>query len=249
MPDILLSIQNLTKQFGSHEIVRDICFSVQSGEIVGIVGPNGAGKTTILSMILGVTEPSSGSIEIFASPFPQYRRQILRQVGFAASYATLPGNLTLRQNLTVFAYLYSIPYSRVRVENVMAELNLQKFANTKIALLSSGEQVRANLAKAFLNSPRLLLLDEPTASLDPSTSAMIRSYIRNYTTHNAGTLWASHNMEEVQAVCDRVMFLVHGRILLDGKPSELADRYGAASLEELFVQIVKPVSLAGIREP
>jgi len=235
-----LAVQELRKQYDKITAVDDVSFQVGRGEIVGLVGPNGAGKTTTINMVLGVLQPTSGRIFIGGIDIARRRAQALERTNFAAVYAALPGNLTVEENLTFFVLLYGIPRLRARVDELISEFDLKKLRRTKCGLLSSGEQTRAALAKALLNRPQLLLLDEPTASLDPSAAQLIRAKIRALAAHDhCGILWTSHNMIEVETVCDRVLLLSHGRILLEGDPKSLPQEQGSASLEELFIRMVR----------
>jgi ABC-2 type transport system ATP-binding protein len=244
-----LQITHLSKRYASVVAVDDISFAVQRGEIVGLLGPNGAGKTTTISMILGVLEPTSGTILIEGIDLALQRELALAHANFAAVYATLPGNLTVHQNLRVFGLIYAIADLRQRVEALIEQFDLQALRNTKAGLLSSGEQTRLALAKAMINQPRLLLLDEPTASLDPAAAGTIRAQIRAMATDNGtGILWTSHNMHEVEQVCDRVLFLSRGKILLQGNPKTLPAEHGAPDLEELFIRFARE-PLAYRQEP
>lgn len=241
----VLEVKNLRKEYRTTTAVDDVSFAVNAGEIVGLLGPNGAGKTTTINMVLGVLEPSGGSIGIEGSDIATDRTRALEKTNFAAVYAQLPGNLTVRQNLKFFGLLYDVKQLSERITQVMEEFDLGRFAHTKVGLLSSGEQTRVALAKAMLNRPRLLLLDEPTASLDPSTARTIRERIHAYAKRGeGGVLWTSHNMHEVEAVCDRVLFVSHGKILLEGDPKTLPQEYGKTNLEELFITVARePLSL------
>jgi ABC-2 type transport system ATP-binding protein len=234
----ILSVQHLCKSFRDVKAVEDVSFAVGPGEIVGLLGPNGAGKTTTINMVLGVLSPTSGKIEIEGIDLRAQRTRALSRTNFAAVYAPLPGNLTIEQNLRVFGMIYSVPGLSDRIDELLREFDLMRFRKTKAGLLSSGEQTRLSLAKAMINRPRLLLLDEPTASIDPSTARDIRASIEAYAkAAQCGVLWTSHNMYEVEAVCDRVMFLSHGKALLEGDPKQLPGEHGAASLDDLFVQV------------
>ncbi len=241
----VLSVACLRKVYGSTVAVEELSFEVRRQEIVGLLGPNGAGKTTTISMILGVLDPTSGNIQIEGIDLRRDRAKALLRTNFAAVYASLPGNLTVLQNLRIFGLIYEVENLRDRIEGLLEQFDLKKFRDTKCGLLSSGEQTRVALAKAMLNSPELLLLDEPTASLDPATAQDVRRSIRTFT--NAGTggvLWTSHNMYEVQEVCDRVLFLSRGRILLEGDPKTLPDQYGQRTLEDLFITVARePLTL------
>jgi len=235
-----LRAEGLRKQYGATIAVDGISFGVQAGEIVGLLGPNGAGKTTTINMVLGVLQPSAGHISIEGIDLARHRSQALSHTNFAAVYAALPGNLTVYQNLRFFSLLYDVAAGATRIEQLLSEFDLQRLRNARSGLLSSGEQTRLALAKALLNNPRLLLLDEPTASLDPSAAALIRSRIRAMASRSGcGILWTSHNMYEVEETCDRVLFLSRGRILLEGDPKTLPHAHGAATLEELFIRLAR----------
>ncbi|MDP2709265.1 MAG: ABC transporter ATP-binding protein [bacterium] len=240
MSEIILKISNLRKQYRDFMAVSDISFSVAPGEVVGLLGPNGAGKTTTINMILGILEPTSGLIEFLGKDANLNRSGANQRMNFSAVYAHLPGNLTVWQNLYVFGALYGVDNLKQKVKRWLSEYELEEFAAVKLGLLSSGEQTRVNLAKATINEPCLLLLDEPTASLDPGSARIIRERIKKYATDkNAGILWTSHNMQEIEAVCDRVLFLSHGKILLQGDPKTLPREHGQLNLEELFIAIAR----------
>jgi ABC-2 type transport system ATP-binding protein len=240
-----LAVSNLRKSYRDTLAVDDLTFSTDPGEIVGLLGPNGAGKTTTINMILGVLEPSAGRIQIDHHDLASDRREALLLTNFSAVYAPLPGNLTVEQNLKFFGMLYGVSAITNRIDTLLEEFDLRRFRRTKCGVLSSGEQTRVCLAKAMLNSPRLLLLDEPTASLDPATAREIRAKIRAVATdRQVSVLWTSHNMYEVEAVCDRVLFLSRGRILLEGNPKTLPQEHGKRTLEELFIAVARePLSL------
>lgn len=241
----ILAVTDLRKHYGDLLAVDGVTFFVERGEILGLLGPNGAGKTTTINMLLGVLAPSAGSIRVLGLDLARSRSRALARMNFAAVYAPLPGNLTVRQNLRVFGLLYGVRNLRAQVARVLALFDLEDLADTKCGLLSSGEQTRVGLAKALLNEPELLLLDEPTASLDPATGRDIRSRIREYAERSGcAVLWTSHNMIEVQAVCDRVLFLSRGKILLEGDPKSLPHTHGRADLEELFIAVARePLTL------
>jgi ABC-2 type transport system ATP-binding protein len=241
----VLSIKDLTKRYGTTVAVDGVSFDVARGEIVGLLGPNGAGKTTTINMVLGVLSPTAGTVRVCGRDLARERSRALERTNFAAVYAPLPGNLTVRQNLRVFGLLYGVPGLGARIEALLAEFDLVRFGDRKCGVLSSGEQTRVALAKAMLNVPHLLLLDEPTASLDPATARDVRASIRAFAARGeAGVLWTSHNMYEVEEVCDRVLFLSRGRILLEGDPRTLPRAHGRATLEDLFVTVARePLSL------
>ncbi len=237
---VALRIRNLGKRYGAVTAVDDVSFAVNRGEIVGLLGPNGAGKTTTINMILGLLEPTAGTVRIGHVDLRENRVAALSRTNFAAVYASLPGNLTVTENLRFFGLLYGVRGLRKRVDELIEEFELTHLRHTKCGLLSSGEQTRAALAKALINRPQLLLLDEPTASLDPSAAQIVRQKIQGLATvGRCGILWTSHNMYEVEAVCDRVLFLSRGRILLEGDPRTLPGLHGAATLEELFIRVAR----------
>jgi ABC-2 type transport system ATP-binding protein len=241
----ILKIKELVKEYGATRAVDNVSFSIGPGEIVGLLGPNGAGKTTTINMILGILEPSAGSVEIFGKDMKENKSEISQDINFAAVYAHLPVNLTVWQNLYVFCLLYRIKNIKKRVEELLNEFDLRDFINKKAGVLSSGELSRLNLAKATINNPRLLLLDEPTASLDPSIAKIIREKIKKHTKdNNTAVLWTSHNMKEIEEVCDRVLFLSKGKIILSGDPKILPSEKGKKDLEDLFVTIARePLSI------
>jgi ABC-2 type transport system ATP-binding protein len=242
----VLSVLELSKRYGDTLAVDQISFQVGRREIVGLLGPNGAGKTTTINMILGVLAPSSGSIRVEGIDIAENRRRALERTNFAAVYAPLPGNLSVVHNLKVFGLLYGVTNLSARIEAVLDQFDLQRFRNVKCGVLSSGEQTRVSLAKAMLNHPQLLLLDEPTASLDPATARDIRAHIRQIASEgDGGVLWTSHNMYEVEEVCDRVLFLSHGKILLEGDPKALPGEHGKQTLEDLFITVARePLTLS-----
>jgi ABC-2 type transport system ATP-binding protein len=241
----VLSVTRLRRVYGDTVAVDGVSFEVGRGEIVGLLGPNGAGKTTTINMILGVLEPTAGTILIEGADIAASRARALERTNFAAVYAPLPGNLTVNQNLRVFGLMYGVKGLPERIGELLGLFDLEGLRHVKCGLLSSGEQTRTCLAKAMLNNPRLLLLDEPTASLDPSAARDIRAKIRGFVSrHEVGVLWTTHNMHEVEDVCDRVLFLSHGRILLEGNPRTLPGEHGKETLEELFIAVARePLAL------
>jgi ABC-2 type transport system ATP-binding protein len=242
----VLAVRGLCKTYGRLAAVDQVSLEVRPGEVVGLVGPNGAGKTTIISMILGVLQPTGGAIEIDGLDLARQRSRALARTNFAAVYAPLPGNLTVEQNLRVFGLIYGVKGLSARIDELTREFDLARHRKLKAGVLSSGEQTRVALAKAMLNSPRLLLLDEPTASIDPATARDIRARITDFArTRRAGVLWTSHNMYEVTEVCDRVLFLSRGKVLLEGEPHRLIAEHGAATLEDLFVEVAHEHPVTG----
>ena len=241
----VLRVVELRKDYGETMAVDGISFEVARNEVLGLLGPNGAGKTTTINMILGILEPSSGTIRIEGVDLATNRSRALERTNFAAVYAALPGNLTVYQNLRVFGMLYGVSSLQERIATLLEQFDLEKLRNVKYGLLSSGEQTRVSLAKAMLNDPALLLLDEPTASLDPATAREVRAKIRQSALNGTGgVLWTSHNMHEVEDVCDRVLFLSHGRILLEGDPKTLPREHGKETLDDLFIAVARePLTL------
>ncbi|MFZ4540617.1 MAG: ABC transporter ATP-binding protein [Rickettsiales bacterium] len=241
----VLSVSDLRKSYHGTAAVDGISFTVNRGEIIGLLGPNGAGKTTSINMVLGVLAPDSGTITIDSIALAQHPAKARNRTNFAAVYAALPGNLTVAQNLKFFGLMYDVKNLRTRIETLVTEYDLVKFRDTKCGLLSSGEQTRVALAKSMLNNPPLLLLDEPTASLDPATARDLRRQIRATASRGEnGVLWTSHNMAEVEDVCDRVLFMSRGKILLEGDPKTLPAEHGKDTLEDLFIAVARePLTL------
>lgn len=241
----ILSITALRKVYGDTVAVDGISFDVNRNEIVGLLGPNGAGKTTTINIILGVLEPDAGTIHIEGLDIASHRSLAIARTNFAAVYAPLPGNLTVSQNLSIFGRLYGVRDFSKRIDELLKQFDLEAFRDKKCGVLSSGEQTRVGLAKAMLNRPHLLLLDEPTASLDPAIAREIRTKIREFALQGTGgVLWTSHNMYEVEDVCDRVLFLSHGKILLEGDPKTLPVEHGKKTLEDLFITVARePLTL------
>jgi ABC-2 type transport system ATP-binding protein len=245
-PAPVLAAAGLCKTYGRLAAVDQVSLQVRPGEVVGLVGPNGAGKTTIINMILGVLAPTAGTIRIDGFDLAKARSKALARANFAAVYAPLPGNLSVEQNLRVFGLIYGVKDLSARIDALIEQFELTHHRRQKAGVLSSGEQTRVALAKAMLNSPRLLLLDEPTASIDPATARDMRGRITAFAREaQAGVLWTSHNMYEVTEVCDRVLFLSRGKILLEGEPEALVKQHGAASLEDLFIAVAHEHPVTG----
>jgi ABC-2 type transport system ATP-binding protein len=236
----VIVVRDLIKRYGKTLAVGGISFTVKRGVTAALLGGNGAGKTTTLSMLLGLLLPSAGSIEIFGEDVLRHRHRVLPRINFSSPYADLPHRLTVRQNLLVYARLYGLPRRRERVEMLARDLQITPFLGRPAGKLSSGQKTRVALAKALLNEPELLLLDEPTASLDPDTGDWVRSYLENYRERTGATLLlASHNMSEVERLCSHVMMMKSGLIVDRGSPAELINRYGRTNLEEVFLHLAR----------
>ena len=240
---VVLKVENLTKRYGKTTAVDHISFEVNEGEVVGFLGPNGAGKSTTIHMLLSLLEPTEGSIEIFEKNLATHREEILQNMNFATSYSMLPHNLTPLENLKVSALFYGVKNWKERAGSLIEEFNLGSFKNVRTGSLSSGEQMRLVLAKAFLNNPKLLLLDEPTSSLDPAVARDLRQKIYYKMEENGGTIiWTSHNMREIEAMCDRVIFLAYGKIVANDTPENLKKTFQKNDLEEIFITIAERFS-------
>lgn len=238
--EAILRVENLKKSFDQAPAVRDISFSIQPGEIFGLLGPNGAGKTTTIQMLLGVLTPDSGLISIFGRDLKHEREYILGRMNFSSSYISMPYNLSVQENLNIFARLYAVPQPRQRIAELLKLFNLESYSKTLTGKLSSGQLTRLYLVKALIDRPQLLLLDEPTASLDPDVADRTRTTLRQLA-HEQGVtvLYTSHNMAEIELMCKRIAFLNHGRIEAEGEPAEIVRRYGRANLEDLFLHIAR----------
>jgi len=234
-----LSINNLQKKFGSFEAVKKISFSIAANQTVALLGPNGCGKTTTIAMILGLITPTSGSISINNQMLKQ-DHHYLSKMNFASPYVELPKKLTVLENLNVYAMMYEVPDTKNRIEQLVEELNLAPILNKKTGELSSGQRNRVSLAKSIINNPEILLLDEPTASLDPDTGDFIRTFLENYKKKNSmATLLASHNMDEVSRLSDYVLMMKEGSIIDEGTALNLISKHGKENLEQVFLKLVR----------
>lgn len=221
----VLEVKDLTKTFKKTPVIKGLNFSMEEGEILGILGPNGAGKTTTLQMLLGILTPSSGQITIFDKDLSTNKSEILEKMNFSSTYVDLPWRLTVKENLTWSAWLYKIPNRRKRLAQIKELFRLDKQWNQPVSALSAGQKTRVNLARSMINFPSLLLLDEPTASLDPEVASYIREFFANQrTTYNKSIILTSHNMSEVENLCDRVVILKDGLIIGNDTPSNLAKK-------------------------
>ena len=236
--DPILQVQGLTKKFQSKLAVDSLTFSLPRGSIVGLLGGNGAGKTTTLSMLLGLLEPTSGKIQLFGNNFVRNRHSVLHRMNFCSPYVDLPQRLTVMENLRVFARLYGVRDSAKTIARLVDDFRLLELKDQPIRRLSSGQKTRVSLAKALINSPDFLLLDEPTASLSPDVSKWIRQQLADYRERTGATiLFASHDMREVELLCDHVMMMCQGKLIEQGSPKELMETHGRSSLEEVFLAL------------
>jgi ABC-2 type transport system ATP-binding protein len=242
---MLIEVENLSKRFGDFTAVDGVSFDVRPGEIVGMLGPNGAGKTTTIHMILGLITPSAGEVRIFGKSMRTYRAEILAEVNFTSPYVAFPYRLTVLENLNVFARIYGVVRPRERIAEMLELFGITDLRDKPIARLSSGENTRVGLAKAMLNDPRLLLLDEPTAYLDPEIAYQVKEVmLRAQRERGTTILYTSHNMAEVEKMCSRIVFLNHGRVIAIGSPIEithaiLKEERDEPALEEVFLRVVK----------
>jgi ABC-2 type transport system ATP-binding protein len=239
---LAINVEQLTKRFVPEgaPAVDAIGFQVPAGRICGLLGGNGAGKTTTISMLLGILVPTSGRVELLGHDMLQHRFRALPAINFSSPYVDLPGRLTVRENLTVFGRLYGVRDLAKRIAELADELDFAALLDRKTGSLSSGQKTRAALAKALINRPALLLLDEPTASLDPDTADRVRAHLESYAKREgAAILLASHNMGEVERLCDDVLMMKGGRIVDQGSPGALVARYGRADMEQVFLDIAR----------
>ena len=235
-----IEVCNLLKRFREITAVDHVSFQVQPGEVLGLLGPNGAGKTTILHLILGLITPTSGDIRAFGKSIATNRREILQRVNFSSAYSLLPTNLTVRENLTIFARLYRVPNVKHRISEVLELFEIESSADKLTGFLSSGQLSRVNLCKAFLNHPEILFLDEPTVGLDPDIALKVRHRLQELQRdRNLTMIYTSHNMREIESLCTRVIFLSKGRIVAEGSPEEIVAKSQSNSLEDVFLAIAR----------
>ena len=240
MNENIIEVKKLNKIYDKTIAVKDLSFVINKGKIIGLLGPNGCGKTTTIAMILGLVKPTSGEIIIKGKNLEKERINLLEKMNFISPYVELPKKLTVEENLKVYAGLYGVKNVNEKISELVNELRLNKFLKKKTGELSSGQKNRISLAKALINDPEILMLDEPTASLDPDTGDFVRSFIENYSSKtNVTILLASHNMNEVERLCDSVMMMKDGIIVDTGKSQELISRHGRKNLEEVFLKIVR----------
>jgi ABC-2 type transport system ATP-binding protein len=235
-----VAVDNLVKLYKSVTAVAGISFRLMPGSVTGLLGGNGAGKTTTIAMIMGLVQPTSGTVSVLGAQMPQQRYRVLHRMNFESPYVAMPLRLTVRQNLSVFAQLYAVADIEERIASLAADLDLTEFLDRQTGKLSAGQKTRVSLAKALLNRPEILLLDEPTASLDPDTADWVRTRLESYRiAHGATLLLASHNMNEVERLCERVIIMKTGRIEDDDTPARLLNRYGRETLEQVFLDVAR----------
>lgn len=240
MSSPVVEVNRLKKVFGKVKAVDEVSFYVSKGEIVGLLGPNGAGKTTILHILLGLTSPTSGAVKIFGLELERHREKILARVNFSSTYVSLPYSLTVRESLRVFAWLYGVKDREKRIDEVLSLFEVKELASRPVRTLSSGQLTRVNLAKALVNDPQILFLDEPTASLDPDIADKTRVLLKKIKKErNISILYTSHNMREMEAISDRIIFLYQGRIIATGTPEEVIHGFQGEDLEEVFLKIAR----------
>jgi ABC-2 type transport system ATP-binding protein len=242
MPDPLpaIAVERLVKVYKTTRAVDGIDFSLAPGSITALLGGNGAGKTTTIAMILGLVTPTSGSVRVLGAEMPRQRYRVLHRMNFESPYMDMPMRLTVRQNLTVFGRIYAVADLAERIAQIAADLDLVDLLDRPVGKLSAGQKTRVSLAKALLNRPDILLLDEPTASLDPDTADWVRGRLERYRAeHGSTVLLASHNMVEVERLCERVIIMKKGRIEDDAPPATLLARYGRRTLEEVFLDVAR----------
>lgn len=236
----VVMVDALTKHFGSVRAVDGISFRIEEGRTTALLGGNGAGKTTTISILLGLLLPSTGRVTVFGEDMVRHRHRVLPRMNFSSPYVDLPRRLSVAENLTVYGHLYGLSGVRRRIAEIARDLEITEFLRTPTGNLSAGQKTRVALAKALLNEPRLLLLDEPTASLDPDTGDWVRSYLEAYRKRTGATiLLASHNMAEVERLCDDVLMMRAGKIIDSGSPDDLITRFGRQTLEEVFLDIAR----------
>jgi len=250
MAETLVDVQHLRKEFDGTVAVADVSFAVQRGEIVGILGANGAGKTTTIQILLGLIKPTAGSVRVFGQDLEHHRVEILQRANFSSAYTGLPSNLKVWENLLIFSKIYGVNNYRQKTNELLAMFEITHLRNKITGHLSSGETTRVNLCKSLLNDPELLMLDEPTASLDPDIADKVRKLLRRIQNEQGITMvYTSHNMRDVEEVCDRVLFMHKGRIIAEGTPQQVKDRFKQKSLEDVFISVARGGDVLAAGEP
>lgn len=238
-----IALENLTKKYKAYYAVNDVSFKVPRGSTIGLLGSNGAGKTTTIAMIMGLVIPSYGRVSVLGHDMANDRHRVLKRMNFQSPYIAMPPQLTVRENLNVFGRLYGVPKLNERIGLLVEEFGLSEVLNVETGRLSAGQKTRASLAKALINNPEVLLLDEPTASLDPDRAVWVRKLLQSYQKrHGATILMSSHNMLEVEQLCDYVVIMSYGRVISSGTPKELIKQGDCSSLEDVFLYIARNVN-------
>jgi ABC-2 type transport system ATP-binding protein len=249
MNALVVQIEHLRKEFDQTVAVEDVTLNVRRGEIVGLLGANGAGKTTTIQILLGLTTPTSGTVRMFGLDMNSHRVEILQRSNFTSAYTALPGNLKVRENLRVFAMMYQVTDYDRKMNELLGLFEIAHLKNAVTGQLSSGESTRVNLCKSLLNDPALLLLDEPTASLDPNIADKVRKILRRIQRDRGITMiYTSHNMRDVEEVCDRVHFMHKGKVIAEGTPQEVTGQFNQKSLEEVFITVARSGDLLANNE-
>jgi ABC-2 type transport system ATP-binding protein len=244
--EVILEARELTREFDGVKALDRLSLRLHRGEILGLLGANGAGKTTAMNCMLGLTLPTSGELSAFGKPLHKHRIEILQRANFSSAYVSLPGNLKVWQNLVVFAQIYGVRDARRKIAGLLELLEVAHLADRVTGQLSAGESTRVNLCKSFLNDPELLMLDEPTASLDPDIADKVRKVVRRVQAERGiGILYTSHNMRDIEEVCDRVIFLHKGRIVAEGTPQQIVQKFAENSLEDVFIKIARSGDIEG----
>lgn len=238
--NLLIQTENLTKIYPDTKALDNLSFTLGRGEILGMLGPNGAGKTTAIHILLGLLTPTSGKVSVLGHSPLEDRHAISKRINFSSAYVQLPSNLKVIENLTIFSKLYNIPRQKEKIDALLELFEISHLKTRITGALSSGEKTRINLAKCLLNDPELLLLDEPTASLDPEMADTVRNTLRKIQKErNMGILYTSHNMPEVEAICDRILFVHEGKMIAMGTPHEVLKSFESKTLEQVFIKIVR----------
>ena len=239
-PAPAIAVDNLVKRYKTATAVDGISVQLAPGTVTGLLGGNGAGKTTTIAMIMGLVSPTAGTVAVLGAEMPRQRYRVLHRMNFESPYVNMPMRLTVRQNLSVFAQLYAVADEAARIARLAADLDLTEFLDRPAGKLSAGQKTRVSLAKSLLNKPDVLLLDEPTASLDPDTADWVRTHLERYRAETGATiLLASHNMNEVERLCERVIIMKKGRVEDDDTPARLLARYSRETLEEVFLDVAR----------
>jgi len=247
MNNIAVELENVSRRFDDVLAVDNVSFSVEKGSICAILGGNGAGKTTLLSMLLGLLLPTQGRLSVLGCDMQHHRYRVLHRVNFSSPYVDLPQRLTVRENLCVYARLYSVRQFRQRMAQLAVQFGVERYLDRVYGTLSAGQKTRVALVKALLNEPEVLLLDEPTASLDPHTAETIRNLLRRYQQESGATLlMATHNMQEVERLCNDVIMLRDGRVVDRGSPAVLLERYGRSTLEDVFIDVARDPDISRV---